>query len=77
MTMLYECPDCGGDGRETCHSPDHGFRHGVGGVLLDGHANGCPCCGNDPEHKMKGICETCHGAGIVSKEIFEKWEEVI
>lgn len=19
------CPDCGGDGKETCHNPDHGF----------------------------------------------------
>jgi len=25
------CPDCGGDGKETCHNPDHGFIHGMMG----------------------------------------------
>jgi len=68
---LVICPDCLGDGKETCHNPDHGFITAIGTVRLNGHANGCPCCGNDPEHKVKngGKCETCNGTGEVSEEI--------
>ncbi len=59
----YICLDCGGDGKETCHNPDHGFIsalsfHDIGRV-------GCPCCGHDPDHKIKngGECDTCDGKG--------------
>lgn len=69
----YECPACGGDGKETCTNPDHGFMIAVGTVRLNGHANGCPCCGNDPNHKVKngGNCETCKGTGKVSQHEFD------
>lgn len=57
------CPDCSGDGKETCHNPDHGFLvalsfHDIGRI-------GCPCCGHDPKHKVKkgGSCDTCSGSG--------------
>jgi len=56
-----ECPDCGGDGKETCNNPDHGFMRDFG------DAHGCPCCGNDPEHKIPngGNCERCCGIGEI------------
>lgn len=58
------CPDCLGTGKEICDSPDHGFRDAVGGVRLDGHANGCPCCGNDELHRIPNTtCNRCNGTG--------------
>ena len=56
------CHDCGGDGKETCNNPDHGFIAGMGGELL---RLGCPVCGNDPNHKVQNgdKCETCNGTG--------------
>ena len=51
------CPECGGDGKETCTNPDHGLIsalswHDIGRI-------GCPCCGHDPGHKVPngGKCE--------------------
>jgi hypothetical protein len=58
---LVDCPDCGGDGRETCNNPDHGFIDGVGGETK---RLGCPVCGHDPDHKTKNKCDTCGGSGI-------------
>jgi hypothetical protein len=57
-----ECETCGGDGKETCNNPDHGFIDGVGGEVA---RLGCPCCGHDPKHKVKngGDCEDCNGTG--------------
>lgn len=59
----YTCFVCGGDGRETCTNPDHGFIsalsfHDIGRI-------GCPVCGHDPQHKIKngGECECCKGSG--------------
>ena len=53
----YICPNCNGDGKETCHNPDHGFINFVGGELA---RLGCPCCGHDEDHKTGGeYCETC------------------
>lgn len=59
----YTCFVCGGDGKETCTNPDHGFIsalsfHDVGRI-------GCPVCGHDPNHKVKngGDCECCKGTG--------------
>lgn len=67
MSDKVTCPDCSGDGRETCHNPDHGFIsamswHDIGRL-------GCPVCGHDEHHKVKkgGACETCSGAGHVAE----------
>jgi RecJ-like exonuclease len=59
------CPECGGDGVETCTNPDHGFIEGVGGELS---RLGCPVCGHDPDFKVQGsTCPACKGTGKVSK----------
>lgn len=74
---MFVCPSCGGDGKETCNNPDHGFIqmhsfHDIGRI-------GCPCCGNDERHKIyqwKGIsriqndCEHCGGKGKVNLNVF-------
>lgn len=67
-----KCPDCNGDGKETCHNPDHGFigvlsSHDIGRI-------GCPCCGHDEHHKIPNgaQCETCEGRGrVVRKKAVE------
>ena len=60
---LITCPDCGGDGIETCTNPDHGFIGAMGGEI---GRLGCPVCGHDPDHKVRGEkCGTCDGDGIV------------
>lgn len=60
-----KCSECGGDGRDTCHNPDHG---GYDARLWGKEASrlGCPVCGHDPEHKVPGgrECEHCAGTGI-------------
>jgi hypothetical protein len=75
--LQYRCPDCGGDGKETCHNPDHGFLVGMGGAgLMGANESACPCCGHDPNFKVKGgrECETCGGKGDVS---FALWIEYV
>lgn len=67
------CPDCFGDGIETCHNPDHGFLSGVLGAVYGANESACPCCGHSSDHKMKGKCETCKGTGQVSKEEYDKY----
>jgi len=69
---VVKCPDCFGDGIETCHNPDHGF---LGSIMsmIGANESACPCCGHNPEHKMKGKCETCSGEGLVSFEKYEKY----
>lgn len=66
LENLLSCPACNGDGKETCDNPDHGFI-----MLIDGEIGrlGCPCCGHDPNHKIKngGSCEVCEGKGIITK----------
>ena len=42
--QMYVCPDCGGDGKETCHNPDHGF------IVAVGHDIGRDCA----------VCEDIH-----------------
>lgn len=61
---MTECPDCGGDGRETCNNPDHGFITVAGGEI---GRLGCPICGHDEFHKVPGggACETCNGTGEI------------
>lgn len=65
MLLLAECPDCGGDGKETCNNPDHGLIDACLGHEVQ--RLGCPVCGHDPEHKVPdgGDCDTCKGTGKV------------
>lgn len=58
------CETCGGDGKETCTNPDHGFIGAMGG---DVGRLGCPVCGHDENHKVinGGKCEDCNGTGYV------------
>lgn len=67
------CPDCFGDGIETCHNPDHGFLSGVLGAVYSANESACPCCGHSSDHKMKGKCYTCNATGQVSKEDYDKY----
>jgi hypothetical protein len=68
-----ECPLCGGDGRETCDNPDHGFISAIGGETA---RLGCPCCGHDPDHKVPngGECDLCDGRGWVTMAQKHEWE---
>lgn len=72
MDKLYICPDCSGDGKETCHNPDHGF-YGMVSFHYDAcnGGRGCPVCGWDEKHKVKSGngCDTCNGTGKVDEEI--------
>ena len=61
MNEQEKCLSCGGDGIETCDNPDHGFIIAMGGEI---ERLGCPCCGHDPDHKMKGPCPECDGSGF-------------
>lgn len=70
----YVCPLCGGDGKETCSNPDHGFIEAMPGEI---GRLGCLVCGHDPKHKVKngGLCEVCNGNGkinVVQAEQFFK-----
>ncbi|HDT0712181.1 TPA: hypothetical protein QIC04_001928 [Morganella morganii subsp. morganii] len=64
------CPECCGDGKETCTNPDHGFIQALG--FHDIGRIGCPCCGHDEFHKMKSgcKCEICNGTGAVTDDEF-------
>ena len=62
------CPACGGDGKETCNNPDHGFIESMPGNRgWDLGRLGCPICGHDENHKVPhgGKCENCNGTGKV------------
>lgn len=68
-----KCPACGGDGKETCNNPDHGFIEAMPGEI---GRLGCPVCGHDPNHKVnrgKNTCPECGGYGHVSPEVFEEY----
>ncbi len=63
------CPDCRGDGKDTCHNPDHGLIgalsfHDIGRI-------GCPVCGHDEDHKVYngGDCVTCNGTGKATEKV--------
>jgi hypothetical protein len=62
---MVDCELCGGDGKETCNNPDHGFIEAMPG---DVGRLGCPVCGHDPKHKVKngGECDECGGTGEVA-----------
>lgn len=69
----YRCPACGGDGKETCSNPDHGFIEEMPGEI---GRLGCPGCGHDPNHKVnrgKNVCPECGGYGEVIPEVFEEY----
>lgn len=66
------CPDCFGDGIETCHNPDHGFLGAISGIV-SANESACPCCGHNPKHKMKGTCYTCKGTGHVTREEYDSF----
>jgi len=62
------CPDCGGDGIETCTNPDHGLicalsSHDIGRI-------GCPLCGHRDDHKIIGSeCPACNGSGKIKSQL--------
>ena len=67
------CPECNGDGKETCTNPDHGLItmfsfHEIGRL-------GCPVCGHDPDHKVYngGDCDLCLGVGKIDIKEAEKY----
>jgi hypothetical protein len=62
---IEDCGVCGGDGKETCSNPDHGFISAMPG---DTGRLGCPVCGHDPNHKVKngGQCDECNGTGLTA-----------
>lgn len=67
------CPACGGDGKETCNNPDHGFIEAMPGET---GRLGCPVCGHDPNHKVnrgRNTCLECGGHGHVSEEVAEEF----
>ena len=71
----YRCFVCGGDGKETCTNPDHGFIsalsfHDIGRL-------GCPVCGHHLHHKVKngGDCDCCNGTGKLSHSEFLEQSE--
>lgn len=70
--MLVDCPKCGGDGKETCTNPDHGFIDGVLSAIvgLDEGRLGCPVCGHDPNRKVPNgeDCDMCNGTGKIDEE---------
>lgn len=68
-----KCPDCLGDGIETCHNPDHGFLSSMVNMFYNANESACPCCGHSSDHKMKGKCDTCSGSGNVTKEQFDNY----
>jgi hypothetical protein len=76
-TLFVVCPDCGGDGKETCHNPDHGFLSGVMSVM-GANESECPCCGHDESHKIYidgkyNKCETCNGVGRITRLDYETY----
>jgi hypothetical protein len=73
--IIVKCPQCNGDGKETCHNPDHGFLEMVSFHELG--RLGCPCCGHDENHKVKGggLCDLCHGNGNTPEAVALKFME--
>src|SRR6478736_537072 len=80
--MKVKCPDCFGDGIETCHNPDHGFLNIIG-VVVGTNESACPCCGHSEDHKIGRYignmkwqynkCETCSGSGEVTREEYDSY----
>src|ERR1700734_562863 len=67
------CPACGGDGKETCDNPDHGFIEAMPGET---GRLGCPVCGHDPNYKVnkaRNTCPLCGGIGHVIYEVADEY----
>ncbi len=80
--IMVVCPDCGGDGKETCNNPDHGFLSAVIRTVKGVNESACPCCGHDEDHKIyfykdgkrqQRKCETCKGFGNIKMSEFESF----
>lgn len=79
---IVKCPDCFGDGKETCHNPDHGFLSAMSSVI-GANESACPCCGHSEDHKVIEYigggkyeypkCETCKGVGLVSIDLYNQY----
>ena len=74
------CPDCLGDGKETCHNPDHELLSALS--FRGANESRCPCCGHDKNYKMKKFingkwqykkCCICNGTGKVTLQIYEDY----
>ena len=75
----YRCLSCGGDGKETCNNPDHGFLSMMNGSgALNANESACPCCGHSADHKIRKWdpetgkyyyppCYECSGTGLMSE----------
>jgi len=76
LVAVEECETCEGDGVSRCTNPDHGFIEGFGGEV---GRLGCPVCGHDPDHKVKGeSCDDCNGNGTITRSLTEaEWKEFI
>lgn len=63
------CCSCLGDGKDTCHNPDHGLIDALG--FHDIGRLGCPVCGHNEHHKVRsgGDCELCEGSGFTRESI--------
>lgn len=62
MMLLVTCPECGGDGVETCNNPDHGFFSWMPGET---GRLGCPgCIRGNPKH-YGHPCIQCDGLGLL------------
>ena len=74
-SLMVTCPDCGGDGKETCHNPDHGLISALS--FRDEGRLGCPCCGHNERHKVPkgGPCDTCSGSTKVTEKIAREFCE--
>lgn len=74
FVMKEICEDCGGDGKDTCNNPDHGFIEAMPGEI---GRLGCPVCGHDEDYKVPngGDCEICNGTGIEWQEAKEPSED--
>jgi hypothetical protein len=71
LSEMCNCFVCGGDGKETCNNPDHGFLGAIGGVV-GANESACPVCGHNPNHKVPngGECECCDGIGFLTVNQF-------
>lgn len=76
LGLDVRCFSCGGDGKETCNNPDHGFLSAMNGVL-NANESRCPVCGHSDDHKIRRYvdgkfiqpdCYECNGTGILNYE---------
>ena len=77
MSLMFTCLSCGGDGKETCDNPDHGFIAALGFTEIG--RLGCPACGHHEDHKVRrwdanegkyvfNTCYECNGTGEMTEQ---------